>query len=57
MTFYGLDGHNFDLYRCVDSFVGLYSIASDRTRSFVGGIVRFYQRHFEKLVPSRVIVK
>jgi len=23
-TFYGLDGHNFDLYRCVDSFVGLF---------------------------------
>jgi hypothetical protein len=21
--FYGLDGHNFDLYRCVDSFVGV----------------------------------
>jgi hypothetical protein len=34
VTFYGLDGYNFDLYRCVDSFVGLYSIASDRTRSF-----------------------
>ena len=24
VTFHGLDGHNFDLYRCVDSFVGLF---------------------------------
>jgi hypothetical protein len=23
-TFYGLDGDNFDLYRCVDSFVDLF---------------------------------
>jgi hypothetical protein len=23
-TFYSLDGHNFDLCRCVDSFVGLF---------------------------------